>query len=230
MIRIAVIDDHPLLREGVMHTFKREADMDVVGSGSSAQDAINLAMEFSPDVIVLDMNMPGDGITAVEAIAAVRPGTRTLMLTVVADEQKVCEAMQKGASGYILKGVGGAELVHTVRCVYNGESYVSPSLAAKLLSGARPELAKAIKVERNRFSDLTGREEQILTHVARGLSNKEIGNTLGLSEKTIKHYLTNVLQKLHVRNRVEAALLATSHASLGGTDATQPVPSSHIGA
>jgi DNA-binding NarL/FixJ family response regulator len=227
MIRIAVVDDHPLLREGVMHTFRRETDMEVVASGASAQDAIDIAREHAPDVMVLDMNMPGDGIAAVEAIASIRPTTRTLMLTVVADEQKVCEAMQKGARGYILKGVGGAELVHTVRCVHNGEPYVSPSLAAKLLSGTRPQPGQPIKVEPSRFSDLTGREDQILTYVARGLSNKEIGNSLGLSEKTIKHYLTNILQKLHVRNRVEAALLATNHRPLGRADAKQLVQSLH---
>jgi DNA-binding NarL/FixJ family response regulator len=223
MIRVAVVDDHPLLREGVIHAFRLESDMEVVASGASANEAIHIAEVHAPDLMVLDMNMPGDGIAAVEAIAAMRPATRTLILTVVADEEKICEAMRKGASGYILKGIDGAELVEVARSICKGESYVSPALAVKLLASFRlAGPSRALKQE-SRFADLTVREEQILAFVARGFSNKEIGNSLGLSEKTIKHYLTNILQKLQVRNRVEAALLASRHSPINLTEMERPL-------
>src|SRR4051812_3723326 len=133
-IRVVVVDDHPLFRDGVIYTLQAEAGIQVVGSGGAAQDAIRLAHDLQPNVLVLDMNMPGDGIAAVGSIAASYPHVASLMLTVVADGERVRTAIQKGAKGYILKGVGGRELVDVVRAVAEGQSYVSPSLAADLLS------------------------------------------------------------------------------------------------
>jgi two-component system, NarL family, nitrate/nitrite response regulator NarL len=208
-IRVGVIDDHPLFREGVIHTLQSEPEIEVVGSGESAQDAIRLAREFAPDVIVLDLNMPGGGLDAVEAITAVQPKIATLILTVVADGEWVRTAIQKGAKGYILKGVGGSELIRVVRAVARGESYVSPTLAADLLAGTDKRTTVPTG-EPYPFSQLTPREEQILLQIGHGLSNKEIASKLYISEKTVKHYVTGVLLKLRVRNRVEAAL-AISH-------------------
>jgi DNA-binding NarL/FixJ family response regulator len=211
-IRVGVVDDHPLYRDGVVFTLGSQPDIEVVGQGASADDAIRIATDHRPDVIVLDMSMPGGGIDAVEKLARDHPTVKTLMLTVVADEEQVRTALRHGARGYLLKGTSGPELVQTVRVVSQGECYVSPCLAAKLLM--RTSLASTrTEKQTDRFSDLTPREEQILSILVEGRSNKEIGNKLDLSEKTIKHHLTNILQKLQVRNRVEAALLASGRMS-----------------
>lgn len=221
-IRIGVVDDHPLFREGVIHILATQGDMAVVGQGATADDAVRIAKENNPDVIVLDLSLEGDAIAAVETIAMRHPSVNILMLTVVADEECVTMAMQRGARGYLLKGVSGPELIGTVRAVSQKGLYVSPSLAARLLSRSYPApVAKGI--EFNRFADLTGREQQILMLLSQALSNKEIASKLELTEKTVKHYLTSILKKLRVRNRVEAALLA-SHRALenkplsGGTE------------
>lgn len=207
-IRVAVVDDHPLFRQGVIHTLAEQDDIAVIGEGATAEDAIRIAGSKAPDVIVLDLNLPGGGLRALDAIADRHPGVSVLMLTVVADEDVVTTAMQRGARGYLLKGVGSPELVGTVRALSQHELYVSPGLAAKLLS--RPDVEPETKGLRlNRLAGLTGREHQILLLVSKALSNKEIAYRLELTEKTIKHYLSSILRKLHVRNRVEAALLVS---------------------
>ena len=220
-IRIAVVDDHPLLRDGVVVTLAAQADMEIVGLGGSAADAVRLARENAPDVMILDMSMPGGGMAAVEHIAQHFPDVKTLMLTVVADEEQVCSALRLGARGYLLKGSSGTELAQSVRLLHDGEFYVSPPLAAKLLSRFGSSAASKV-IGKDPFSCLSAREEQILSNIVVGLSNKEIGNKLALSEKTVKHYVTSILQKLHVRNRVEAAILASdrmSQARLGASRA-----------
>ncbi|HZH50956.1 MAG TPA: response regulator transcription factor [Microvirga sp.] len=207
-IRVGVVDDHPLYRDGVVFTLAAHADIKVVDQGASAADAVRIATDNDLDVLLLDMTMPGGGLSAVETIARQRPSVKSLMLTVVAEEDQVCAALKHGARGYLLKGTGGPELVQAVRLISQGESYVSPSLAAKLLMRSAPSPVPGEK-RPDPFSELTPREEQILSILVEGRSNKEIGNKLDLSEKTIKHHLTNILQKLQVRNRVEAALLAS---------------------
>ena len=205
-IRIAVVDDHPMLRAGVVRTLTDEGDFEVVGEGGSAEQAVELAQQFLPDIMLLDMNMPGSGLSAVEHIAEVCPAVKVIMLTVQEDYDSVTMALKLGARGYILKGVGGSELVAIVRAVHDGGSYVSPSLAAKLLSNFNQPDGKGAAND-DALESLTAREEQILRHLGKGLSNKEIGNKLDLKEKTVKHYVTNILQKLHLRNRVEAAVM-----------------------
>jgi DNA-binding NarL/FixJ family response regulator len=213
-IHVAVIDDHPLFREGVIHILEREPDIKVIGAGESAQDAIRIAQHLGPAVMVLDIDMPGDGIAAVEMIASSQPNIQTLMLTVVADVDRVRSAIAKGARGYILKGIGGSELVRAVRTLAAGQSYVSPSLAAEIL-GPRERTDLKPAGAYDPFASLTSREEQILSQIGRGLSNKEIAGKLYLSEKTVKHYVTAVLTKLRVRNRVEAALIFSNRSSGG---------------
>jgi two-component system, NarL family, nitrate/nitrite response regulator NarL len=205
-IRIAVIDDHPLYREGVIHTLMAQDDMAIVEQGASADDAIRIARERRPDVIVLDLHLPGGGNSAIETIAAEHPTVNVLMLTVAADEERVTAALRRGARGYLLKGVSGPELAGAVRAVSRGELHVSPALVARLLGRTDAEPAGA-GPEPRRLAHLTCRERQIVTLVSQGLSNKEIGGRLELSEKTVKHYVTSVMRKLQVRNRVEAALL-----------------------
>jgi two-component system, NarL family, nitrate/nitrite response regulator NarL len=156
--------------------------------------------------MLLDVSMPGGGVSAVREIAAAFPVIKLVMLTVSEDEDDVTTALRAGARGYVLKGVAARELVRIMRAVASGEVYVTPSLAATLLfelSGGKSGSHSASPLD-----DLTERERQILERVAAGDSNKEIGAQLHLTEKTVKHHMTNILQKLQVRNRVEAALLA----------------------
>lgn len=203
-IRVAVVDDHPLFREGVVHIFTATPDIEVVAQGASAREAAEIAQGRKPDVLVLDISIPGCGITALETIVASSPETKVLMLTVSVDETDVLRALHLGAKGYVVKGVSGPELVQALHSVYHGERYLSPDLGAKLLSdvGFGKTMYKG-----NAFGDLSSLEDEILSFVREGLSNKEIGSKLHLSEKAIKHHLTNVFQKLRVRNRLEAALL-----------------------
>jgi two-component system nitrate/nitrite response regulator NarL len=206
-IRVGVVDDHPLYRDGVVFALESEPDIEVVGQGETAADAFQIARDSAPDVLLLDMNMPGGGINAVAKIALRCPATKTLMLTVVDDEEEVRAALKRGARGYLLKGTSSSELIRTVRLISKGQSYVSPGFAAQLLM-SRGTRESSVERLSNRFPELSGREEQILSLIVQGLSNRLIGNELGLSEKTIKGYVTSIMEKLHVRNRVEAAMLA----------------------
>lgn len=202
-IRVVVVDDHPLFREGVVRTLASDQDIEVVGSGGSADDAVSLAERELPDVAILDLNMPGGGLEAIFRIQTSCPVVKVAMLTVSEDEGNVTAALHAGARGFIAKGVSGAELLQAIKAVAMGEHYVSPSLAAKLLAqinSANPEPG------RTDLPPLTEREEAILSLISKGLTNREIAANLGLSEKTVKHHVSNVIQKLQVRNRVEAAL------------------------
>lgn len=203
-IRVIVVDDHPLVRDGVVAALEPESDIAVVGQGATAADAVRLAQDLLPDVILLDIAMPGGGLNAVRAIHETCPVSRIVMLTSSEDEAHVLGALRAGARGYVVKGVTGRELRDIVRAVHRGEVFVSPGLAAGVLS----EMASKSSKHASPLDDLTPREHSILELVAAGKSNKEIGARLELTENTVKGYMTNILQKLQVRNRVEAALLA----------------------
>jgi len=205
-IRIAVVDDHPMLREGVVRTLLDEGDIEVVSEAGTAEQAVQIAQKFLPDIMLLDMNMPGSGLTAIERISECCPAVKLIVLTVQEDHDTVTQALKLGARAYALKGVGASELVDIVRAVHDGGSYVSPSLAAKLLANfGRPD--RKTTPDQDAIETLTAREEQILVLLGKGLRNKEIARQLDLKEKTVKHYVTNILQKLQLRNRVEAAVL-----------------------
>jgi two-component system, NarL family, nitrate/nitrite response regulator NarL len=202
-IRVVIVDDHPMWREGVISSIQTDGDISVVGEGSNADEALELSIRELPDVAFLDLNMPGGGLKAASMIAQACPVTKIVMLTFSEEEDDVLAALKAGARGYVLKGVLGKELRGIVRSIYAGEVYVSPVLAAAMLR----EMATASTVHAgDQLDQLTPRETQIVELVAEGFSNKEIGARLGLTEKTVKHYMTNVLQKLQVRNRVEAAI------------------------
>jgi DNA-binding NarL/FixJ family response regulator len=206
-LRVAIVDDHPLFREGVVHTLRGARVLDVVGEGATAEDAIRIAKEELPDILLLDVSMPGGGIEAARSIARTCPVVKVIMLTVSELEDDVAQALEAGVKGYVLKGTSGSDLLRTLYAVSRGESYVTPELAARLLTHAiRQEPAAP-----PRLPELTEREGQILAHVAKGLTNKEIARGLSLSEKTVKHHMTNVMQKLQVRNRVEAAMMYRKH-------------------
>ncbi len=205
-IAVLVVDDHALFRRGVVQTINEQPDMMVIDEADSVESALNRARELLPDIALLDVRLPdGNGLDIAEEIQRDCPFTRIILLTAFEDDDVVVKALKGGAHGYVVKGVSAKELTDVVRAVYRGETYVSPSVAARLLS----ELSggDARRSPRSRIGELSEREHSILELVARGKTNKEIAVELFLSEKTIKHYMTNILHKLHVRNRVEAALL-----------------------
>ena len=203
-IRIAIVDDHPLFREGVTRSLAEIGGFELVGEGASATEAEQIARTAAPDILLLDISMPGGGLNALGAILAARPQQKIVMLTVSEANADVAEALKTGARGYVLKGVGSKALAEILRDVADGQSYVSPSLSARLLS----DLLKPAGSKPDPLSLLTGREADILKLVAEGLSNKEVAARLSLQEKTVKHHMTRVLAKLNVRNRTEAALVA----------------------
>jgi two-component system, NarL family, nitrate/nitrite response regulator NarL len=209
-IRVAVIDAHPLFRQGARQALTMDG-IEIVGEGSTAADAVRVARELTPDVILLEVALPGGGIEAVADIARHCPSVLPIMLTASDDEQNVASALQAGARGYILKGSGGPEVAETIRAIFRGESYVPPSLGARLLTwnGRRIEAVQ----DRNDMRDFTSRESEILLLVLRGKTNKEIANGLNCTERTVKQHMTNIMRKSNVRNRVEAALKYCRHAN-----------------
>jgi DNA-binding NarL/FixJ family response regulator len=208
-VSVLIADDHPLLRDGVARTLQESGSFAVVGQCGSADEAVRLAETLHPDIALLDISMPGDGLSAARRIGEGAPTVKMVMLTVSEAGDDIMEALRAGARGYVLKGVGSAMLVEILAGVARGESYVSPSLAARLLTELR---ARGRGQPENPLADLTAREEQILRLVADGLSNKEVGLKLDLQEKTVKHHMTRILNKLQVRNRTEAAVLLRSAA------------------
>lgn len=207
-LRVVIVDDHALFREGLATILGAEADIEVVGQGGTAQEAVRLAHDLLPDIILLDIDMPGGGLEAARTIANDCPVIKIVILTASEQDDHLFAALKIGARAFILKGVAARELLRILRSVAAGESYVPPALAASLLLEMHEPGAQSRKAPENPINELTGREREILENLAEGLSNKEIGEKLFLSEKTVKHYMTNILQKLQVRNRVEAALLA----------------------
>ncbi|HSF94793.1 MAG TPA: response regulator transcription factor [Thermohalobaculum sp.] len=204
-IRIVIVDDHPIYRDGVALTLSESDEFEVAGEGASADEAVALAEQLKPDIALLDISMPGGGISAVARVRAASPATKVAMLTVSEAEEVVMDALRAGATGYILKGISADELTNTLREIAAGRPYVSPALAARLLAALRaPKEAKP----RDALRQLNHREANILRLVSQGLSNKEVARALDLQEKTVKHYMTGILQKLNARNRVEATVIA----------------------
>jgi DNA-binding NarL/FixJ family response regulator len=206
-VRVVLVDDHPLFREGVAHALRLDQGIDVIGQGESAVDALALTRELAPDVLLLDLDMPGGGLSVVATAIEASPKTRVVVLTASDNDDDAMAAFRAGVSGYILKGVPARELIAILHKIHAGQGYVPPSLGAVILKGlSSPPVPPQEEV--SPLDDLTSREQQILGLIAAGRSNKEIGLKLGLTEKTVKYYVSNILLKLQVRNRVEAALLA----------------------
>lgn len=202
-IRIAVVDDHPLFREGVTRSLLEIGGFEIVAEGSSRDDALLIAENLRPDVMLLDISMPGGGLNAIPPILELSPSQKIIMLTVSETSDDVTAALERGALGYVLKGVGGRALAEIIRNVATGESYVTPALSAKLLSNRTrgPSNLSAL------VASLTAREHEVLQLVAAGMSNKHVARKLELQEKTVKHHMTQIMAKLSVTNRTEAAMV-----------------------
>lgn len=198
-ITIGVVDDHPLFREGVTRSLSEISGFVVVGEGASSDDAAMIASDNHPDIMLLDVSMPGGGLSAVSDVLARSPTTKVLMLTVSEEVDTLLGALQRGAMGYVLKGVGSRGLAEAIQTVLRGSRYISPTMSAKVMENS-------LNGGTSDKNSLTPRERQVMDLVAQGLSNKHIGLRLSLQEKTVKHHMTQILSKLGASNRTEAAL------------------------
>jgi len=205
-IRIAVVDDHPLFRESVIEILTKSGSFEIVGEGATAVDAVKIAKDVVPDVMLLDLRMPGGGVEAATSIHSICPKVRIIMFTASESEQDVISALNAGARGYILKSSSGSEVIETAREIARGNSYVAPNLAARLLIN-RGHWVETIVVDNSR--DLSCYEQKIFAYVSQGMSNKEVARQLNCTERSVKHHMTNIMRKLKVRNRVEAVLKYT---------------------
>lgn len=201
-IRVLVVDDHTLFRRGVVTLVAGREDMEVVGEASDGEEAIERARELMPDVILMDIKMPKvDGLTAARQIKSELPYVKIMMLTVSETEEDLFEAVKAGAQGYLLKNVDPDYLITCLQQLQRGEVPIAPTMAAKILRELTAPAEAAPPA-------LTAREQQVLELLAGGKANKEIAFALKISENTVKNHLRNILEKLHLQNRVQAALYA----------------------
>ena len=203
MIRVFLVDDHELVRRGIAGLLSAEDDIEVVGEASTALQARARILATSPDVALLDVRLPdGSGIDVCRDIRSARPDIRCLMLTAYDDDEAIYAAVIAGAAGYVLKDIRGAGLVDSVRTVASGKSLLDPVLTARVVERMRGEARGD-----SRLDALSAREKQIMSLIADGLTNREIGLRLSLAEKTIKNYVSGLLSKLGLQRRTQAAVL-----------------------
>ena len=206
-IRVLVADDHALFRQALRGILSTEPDLELIGEAGDGEEAVRMATELVPDVVLMDVRMPKlAGIEAARQISTDLPTTKIVMLTVSDEDSDLFEAIKAGASGYLLKEVDPAEIADAVRQIHSGQSLLSPAVASKLVS----EFAALSKRadEKAMRPSLTGRELEVLTLAADGLTNRQIGRRLEISENTVKNHIRNILEKLHMHSRMEAVLYA----------------------
>ena len=202
-IRVLLCDDHELVRKGVRALLEADLTVDVVGEASSADEAVARAAEVAPDVVIMDVRMPGrSGVEACRDIRAARQETKVLMLTSFSDDEALFTAIMAGASGYLLKNIGGNDFVRDIHRVARGESLLDPAVTERVLARLRGDLGPGPGEAGN---DLTTQERRVLTLMAEGLTNRQIGERIHLAEKTVKNYVSNVLMKLGLSRRAEVA-------------------------
>jgi len=206
--RVLLADDHALFREGLAGIINAQPDLQVVGEANDGLEAFVKAQELKPDLILMDVQMPGmDGLEATRQIKQVLPETVIVMLTVRDDDEKLFEALKNGAQGYLLKDIQSREMLAMLRSALKGEAALSSALAGRMLSEFR-RLSKGGIPEQEDDSGLTEREQQVLLQASQGASDKEIAEALTISLNTVKTHIRNILAKLHVRTRREAARVA----------------------
>jgi DNA-binding NarL/FixJ family response regulator len=204
MISVLIVEDHPIVREGVTAVLEREDDIDVVGAAGTIADGLRLAAALRPDVILLDLKLPD--AAAADGVASFARGNRSIVVFTAYDaDDDVFRAIQGGARGYLLKGSPAAEIAHAIRQVHAGESYLSPRIAAKLVHGM---------TQPRRRAGLSAREHGVLRLVAAGQSNRQIAETLSISERTVKFHVTAVFNKLGADNRAQAVAIAAARGLL----------------
>ncbi len=208
-IRVGLVDDHALVRLGLKTLIDDEPDMEVVGEAESTASALQMVASTRPQVILLDIRLPGDsGLEAARQVTAQYPETRVVMLTSFADEELVVSAIRAGAVGYILKEVGNEEVLRGIRAAASGGSVLDAATTTRLLARLRESEQKA---DADAFRDLSDRELEVLYEVSQGKTNAEIAASMNLSEKTARNYVSSVLEKLGLENRIELATYAIKH-------------------
>lgn len=214
--RILLCDDHELVRRGLHTLLDADLTLDVVGEAASADEAVAMAAALAPDVVVMDVRMPGrSGIEACRDIRSAREETRVLMLTSFADDEALFTSIMAGASGYVLKNVRGTDLVDGIHQVARGQSLLDPAVTTRVLARLRGDVTPGAGEV---GSDLTAQERKVLNLVAEGLTNRQIGEKVHLAEKTVKNYVSNILMKLGLSRRAEVAAFMARRR--GGADPT----------
>ena len=212
-IRVLIADDHALFRRGLEMVLDEEDDIDLVGQASDGTEAVAVAGEALPDVVLMDIRMPKtSGIEACRATKEVAPSAKIVMLTISDEEEDLFEAIRAGASGYLLKDIPLDEVAEAVRAVHGGQSLINPSMAGKLLSEfatlAKRDDEEEERVQHVAAPKLTDREMEVLKLVARGMNNRDIAKELFISENTVKNHVRNILEKLQIHSRMEAVMIA----------------------
>lgn len=208
-IRVLIVDDHEVVRLGLRMLLEAEEDMVVVGEAANGEEALRLAAQLRPDVVVMDIRLPGrSGLEACQAIRQRHPKTRVIMLTSYLNDELVAQAIRAGASGYVLKNIDGTELVQTIRAAHAGRTVLDPDAAEHILARLRQMESQE---DASPFEPLSQRELQVMALVARGKTNREIARLLYLSEGTVRNYVSAMMEKLGLRNRIEVATFALEH-------------------
>lgn len=206
-LRVLLVDDHQLFRSGIKALLARQADIEVVGEAADGLDGVQQARQLRPDIILLDLHMPGvNGRDAVKTLSEDLPGTRVLMLTVSEDADDLLETLHAGAAGYLLKNIDAEYFVDAIRRAAAGDSVVSPEMTGKLVAGLKRGAAPPPEKD-----PLSAREREVLAALARGASNKELAREFDLAESTVKIHVQNILRKLKLNSRVQAAVYAVEH-------------------
>lgn len=207
--RVLLVDDHEIVRLGLMTLINDQPNMEVVGEAGSAAEALRQVERLHPDVVLMDIRLPGEGgIEATRDVVTRFPDSHVVMLTSYADDELVMRAILAGAVGYVLKQVGNEELLRAITAAARGEALIDPATTARLLSRVR---ASERRAEEDAFRELSDRELDVLVQVARAKTNAEIGEILNLSEKTVRNYVSAMLEKLSLTNRIELATFAVEH-------------------
>lgn len=207
--RVLLVDDHTIVRLGLKTLIGDQPNLEVVGEAGTAAEAVRAAERLRPDVVLMDIRMPGEGgLEATRQITTRFPQTKVVMLTSYADDELVVQAIRAGAAGYVLKQLDNAELLRAIEAAARGEALLDPATTARLLARVREHERKA---DEDAFRDLSNREMDVLVHLARGKTNAEIGQIINLSEKTVSNYVSTILKKLHLTNRIELATYAVEH-------------------
>jgi len=204
MIHVLIVDDHPIVRDGLLAVLGDQPDLEVIGAVGSAEEALALALTVRPDVVLLDLELPGlDGVAALPRLAEIMPAARVLVLTAYATDERVFGALKAGAAGYLLKGTPAAEIVRAIHDIHAGGSALEPTVAARVVA--------AVGSPHRVSTELSPREREVLTLLAEGLPTKQIARALDITERTVKFHVASLFVKLGASNRAQVVALAARH-------------------